>query len=99
MDETALLRLRGQLRGTLILPEESGYDEARAVWNASIDRRPAAIVRCANPSDVERAVEFADRYDLLVAVRSGGHSFAGKSTCDGGLVIDLSGMKRIEIDV
>src|SRR5688572_32656134 len=99
MDETALLRLRGQLRGTLILPEESGYDEARAVWNAAIDRRPAAIVRCASPTDVERAIELAHAHDLVVAVRGGGHSFAGKSTCDGGLVIDLSGMKRIDIDV
>jgi FAD/FMN-containing dehydrogenase len=99
MDETALLRLRGQLRGTLILPDDPAYDEARAVWNASIDRRPAAIVRCANRSDVERALELAHRHDLVVAVRGGGHSFAGKSTCDGGVVIDLSGMKRIDVDV
>jgi len=98
MDETALPRLRSNLHGSLILPGDTGYDEARAVWNASIDRRPAAVVRCADVGDVERALDFAHRHDLVVAVRGGGHSFAGKGTCDGGLVIDLATMKQVEVD-
>ncbi len=99
MEPTATARLRASLAGTLVLPGDAAYDEARGVWNASIDRRPAAVVRCAGVDDVARALEFARRHDLVVAVRGGGHSFAGKSTCEGGLVIDLSSMKRIEIDV
>lgn len=98
MSDTAIAQLRASLRGSVVLPDDEGYDDARAVWNAMIDRRPAAIVRCADADDVVRAVEFARNQDLLVAVRGGGHSFAGKATCDGGLVIDLSGMKRVEID-
>src|SRR5262245_51099753 len=98
MDSTATARFRSSLTGTLVLPGDDAYDEARSGWNASIDRRPAAIVRCAGAEDVARAIELAQRHDLAIAVRGGGHSFAGKSTCDGGLVIDLSPMKRIEID-
>jgi FAD/FMN-containing dehydrogenase len=99
MDSNATARLRSSLTGTLVLPGDDAYDEARSVWNASIDRRPAVVVRCAGADDVSRALEFAQRQDLVVAVRGGGHSFAGKSTCDGGLVIDLSPMKRVDIDV
>ena len=71
---------------------------ARRIWNAKFDRRPSLIVRCADQADVKRAVDFARAEDLLVAVRSGGHSWAGYSTCDGGLVIDLSGMKQFDVD-
>ena len=99
MTDVTTAQLRTELRGSLVLPDDAAYDEARAVWNASIDRRPAAIVRCAEATDVERALEYAHRHELAVAVRGGGHSFAGKSTCDGGLVIDLCGMKRIDLDV
>jgi hypothetical protein len=99
MDSTATARLRSSLTGTLVLPGDDAYDEARSVWNASIDRRPAVVVRCDGVDDVARALEFAQRHGLVVAVRGGGHSFAGKATCDGGLVIDLSPMKRIDIDV
>src|SRR6185503_17280007 len=94
----AFSRLRSALRGTIVLPEDQGYDDARAVWNAAIDRRPAAVVRCADPGDVTRAVVFARAQGLAVAVRGGGHGFAGKATCDGGLVIDCSPMRRIEVD-
>jgi hypothetical protein len=99
MDPTATARLRSSLTGTLVLPGDDAYDEARSVWNASIDRRPAVVVRCAGADDVARALDYAQRHDLALAVRGGGHSFAGKSTCDDGLVIDLSPMKRVEIDV
>ncbi|HJW69852.1 MAG TPA: FAD-binding protein [Candidatus Binatia bacterium] len=86
MTDLGFLRLRSHLRGTLVLPEDEGYDDARAVWNAAIDRRPAAVARCAHPTDVVRALEFAHAVSLPVAVRGGRHGFAGKATCDGGLV-------------
>jgi FAD/FMN-containing dehydrogenase len=94
----ALSRLRSELRGTLVLPADDGYESARAVWNAAIDRRPAGVVRCADPSDVVRAIEFARAQGLAVAVRGGGHGFAGKATCDGGLVVDCGPMKSVEVD-
>ena len=94
----ALARLRSMLRGNLVLPDDDGYDDARAVWNAAIDRRPAAIARCADARDVQQALEVARAQNLLVAVRGGGHSFAGKAVCDAGLVIDGSPMKRVDID-
>jgi len=85
-------------RGDVLQPGQPGYDEARALFNAMIDRRPALIVRCEDSVDVQRAIEFAQRHRLLLAVRSGGHNVAGKALCDGGVVIDLSRMKRIEVD-
>ena len=94
----ALDGLAVSLRGQLVRPDDAAYDEARAVWNAAIDRRPLAIVRCADAADIERAVEFARAHDLVVAVRGGGHSFAGKSTCDGGVVVDCSPMRGVEVD-
>jgi FAD/FMN-containing dehydrogenase len=86
------------LKGSLLTPDSPGYDEARAVWNAMIDRRPGLIVRCADTTDVVRAVRFARAHDLLVAVRGGGHNIAGNAVCDGGLVIDLSLMRSIRVD-
>jgi FAD/FMN-containing dehydrogenase len=96
--ESALARLASELHGTLVLPRDEGYDEARRVWNAAVDRRPAAIARCADTDDVVRSVAFARSHGLAIAVRGGGHSFAGKSTCEGGLVIDCASMKRVEVD-
>ena len=86
------------LKGSLLTPDSPGYDEARTVWNAMIDRRPGLIVRCADATDVARAVRFARSHDLLVAVRGGGHNIAGNAVCDGGLMIDLSLMRSIQID-
>ena len=86
------------LKGSLLTPDSPGYDEARTVWNAMIDRRPGLIVRCAEASDVARAVRFARSHDLLVAVRGGGHNIAGNAVCDGGLMIDLSPMRSIRVD-
>ncbi len=82
----------------MILPDDARYEKARRVWNHAIDLRPAVIARCADAEDVVRAIEFARSHDLLIAVRSGGHSFAGHGTCDDGMVVDLSPMKRLEID-
>ena len=98
ISEEVVEELKGKLRGQLILPGDETYDEARKVWNAMIDRRPALIVRCGGVSDVINAVNFARDNDLLVAVRGGGHSFAGNAVCDGGIVIDLSPMQGVWVD-
>ena len=86
------------LSGSLLTPDSPGFDEARAIWNAMIDRRPGLIVQCADANDVVRAVRFARVHDLLVAVRGGGHNIAGNAMCDGGLVIDLSPMRTVRVD-
>lgn len=86
------------LRGQLLNAGDAGYDEARNVWNAMIDRRPGLIVRCAGAADVIAAVNFARENHLLTAVRGGGHNIAGSAVCDGGLMIDLSAMKSVRVD-
>jgi FAD/FMN-containing dehydrogenase len=96
--DAAIARLREGLQGTLIRPADSGYESTRRVWNWAYDRRPGMIVRCAGTVDVVRAVDFARSHDLPVAIRSGGHSFAALSVCDGGMMIDLSGLKAIQVD-
>jgi FAD/FMN-containing dehydrogenase len=98
ISEAALSQFRAMLRGPLLLPGEPGYDAARTIHNATIDRRPAMIARCVSAADVIACVRFARERDLLVSVRGGGHSIAGKAVCDGGLMIDLSGMKGIRVD-
>jgi FAD/FMN-containing dehydrogenase len=90
--------LRAGFRGALLRPGEEGYDEARRIWNGAIDRRPALIARCAGADDVVQAVRFARERDLLVSVRGGGHAVAGHAVCDGGVMIDLSLMKAIQVD-
>jgi FAD/FMN-containing dehydrogenase len=96
-DET-IAAFKTTVRGALLRPGDDGYDEARTIWNAMIDRRPALIVRCAGVADVINAVNFARTHDLLVAVRGGGHNVAGNAVCDGGIMIDLSPMKGIHVD-
>jgi FAD/FMN-containing dehydrogenase len=98
LEKAALNDLARQMRGTLILPTHSEYEQARRVWNPMIDKRPAVIARCASAADVSRVITFARERELLLAVRGGGHSFPGHSTCDGGLVIDLSGLREVRID-
>jgi FAD/FMN-containing dehydrogenase len=84
--------------GELLVPDTPGYDEARRVFNAMIDRRPAFIARCANTADVVAAVDFARDRGLALAVRCGGHSVAGLGTCDDGVLLDLGGLKSILVD-
>ena len=93
-----LTAFRGRLRGVAALPGEDGYEAARTIWNAMIDRRPALVVRCIGAADVIEAVKLAREENLLVAVRAGGHNIAGAAVCDDGLLIDLSLMKSVRID-
>jgi len=84
--------------GQALLPGDAGYDSARRIWNASIDKHPGLIVRCSDAADVVRAVKFSRANNLLVAVKSGGHNVAGRALCDDGIVIDLSAMNRVSVD-
>ena len=97
MDST-LLGFKDVFRGDLIDPSHADYHSARVVWNGMVDRRPALIARCVDSEDVVSAIRFAREHDLVVAVRSGGHSVAGFSTCDDGLLIDLSRMRGARVD-
>jgi FAD/FMN-containing dehydrogenase len=85
-------------RGQLIGRDDADYDEARAVYNAMIDKRPALIARCADADDVAKVVAFARDHDLLLAIRGGGHNGAGLGTCEGGIVLDLGGLRDIQVD-
>lgn len=87
------------IKGDVLLPGDAGYDEARIVWNEMIDKRPAVIVRCINTSDVIQAVKFAGKNNLVVSIKGGGHNVAGNAVCDGGLMIEFSKMKEINVDV
>ena len=86
------------MRGDVLTPVDAGYEDARTIWNAMIDRRPALIARCTGVADMMTAVKFARDNDLPVAVRGGGHNIAGKAVSDGALMIDLSGMNSVRID-
>lgn len=99
LDAAALSDLRSRLWGEMILPSDPGYDTARAIWNGMIQRRPALIARCGDAGDVSRVIRFAGAHDLAFSVRSGGHNIAGTSLCDGGLVIDLSALKGVQVDL
>lgn len=94
----AIAMLRAALGGSVLLPGEAGYDTARTVWNATIDKRPGLVARCAGTSDVMQAMQFARQHDLLIAVRAGGHNIAGKAVADGALLIDLSHMRSVRVD-
>jgi hypothetical protein len=96
--EAEIARLGRALEGRLILPGEGGYDEARRLYNAMIDRRPALIVRCSGPADVVRGVAFARENDLPISIKGGGHNVAGNAVCDGGLMLDMSGLRRVRVD-
>lgn len=98
LSNDALDALKASARGQVLVPGAAGYDDARKIWNAMIDRRPAVILRCAGVADVRLAVNFARENGLVVAVRGGGHNIAGTGVCEGGMMIDLSPMKSVRVD-
>jgi FAD/FMN-containing dehydrogenase len=99
LDKADLQRFRGSFRGEVLQPGDASYDDARKVWNGMIDKHPALIARCKTESDVVTTIQFGSSHDLPVAVRGGGHNVAGFGTCEGGIVIDLSPMKGVQVDV
>lgn len=98
IDGEAYDAFESAVHGDVFTPESDGYDAARAVWNGMIDKRPAMVVNCRGVSDVINSVRFAREHDLVIAVRGGAHNVAGHGTSDGGVVIDLSGMKGVRVD-
>ena len=93
-----LEEFRRGIKGNVVDPKASTYDDARVIWNATIDRRPALIVKCEEAGDVLRCVQFARDNGLLVAVKSGGHHITGNAICDEGMVIDVSPMRSVNVD-
>jgi FAD binding domain/Berberine and berberine like len=98
VDKVTIEAFRRGFCGQVLLPEDTGYDSARRIWNASIDKHPGLIARCSEAADVVRAVKFSRANNLLVAVKSGGHNVAGRALCDDGIVIDLSATNRVSVD-
>jgi hypothetical protein len=89
---------KSTFRGKIFEPSDAGYDKARQIWNASIDKRPRLIARCSGVADVVAAIDYGRANDLLTAIRGGGHNVGGRALCDDGLVIDLSGMRAVHVD-
>lgn len=98
LDNQTLDDLRARVRGQIVMPNDSNYDEVRKIWNAMINRRPGLIVRCGGTADVLQVVRFARQHQLLTSVRGGGHNIAGKSLQDGALLIDLGAMRTVRVD-
>jgi FAD/FMN-containing dehydrogenase len=96
--QPALDDFRSTLRGDVLLPHDPDYDATRRIFNAMIDRRPAMITCCASAADVVACIAFARAEALEISVRGGGHNVSGKAVCDGGLMIDLAGMKGCRVD-
>ena len=90
--------LQGLIKGNVLVPDDSGYEEARQIWNAMIDRRPAVIVQCAQADDVAPVIRFARKKGLELSIRGGGHNIAGNALCDNGITIDFSRMKNVRVD-
>lgn len=99
VDQAAIEVFKQAMRGEVLQPGEAGYDEARSLWNAMIDKRPALIACCTSSDDVIAAVNFGRDNDLLISVRGGGHNVAGNAVCDDGLMIDLSRMNAVALDL
>jgi FAD/FMN-containing dehydrogenase len=98
IENEVVAELRSKLRGEVLLARDPGFDAARTIWNAMIDRKPALIVRCAGVADVMRSSAFARSHELAVSVRGGGHNIAGSAVCDDGLMIDLSAMRSVRVN-
>ena len=90
--------LRGTIKGSVFVPDDPGYEEARQVWNAMIDRRPAVIVQCVRADDVPPVIRFARKNGLELSIRGAGHNIAGNALCDNGVTIDFSRMKNVRVD-
>lgn len=99
LEQGTINTLKGQFSGPVLAPSDAGYNEARQIWNAMIDRKPALIAQCHSTEDVIAAVNFGRDQGMLISVKGGGHNIAGNAVCDNGLMIDLSPMKNIKIDV
>src|SRR3989442_16033543 len=95
VDKEAIKQLKSKVRGEVLLPSDPGYDEARTIWNAMIDRRPGVIVRCAGAQDVVQAVRSGRQHGLTLAVGGGGDDIAGDAGCEGGVVVDLTPVKSL----
>jgi FAD/FMN-containing dehydrogenase len=95
--ETAEI-LKSNIKGQIVLPSDSSYDEVREIWNAMIERRPALIIRCAEANDVPPAISFARENALELSIRGGGHNIAGHALCDNGVMIDFSTMRSVRVD-
>src|SRR5688572_21802959 len=98
VDRSLIDALRSQLRGPLLVPGEPGYEDARSIWNAMIDRRPAAIARCLGVADVVAGVKFAAEHGITLSIKGGGHNISGLAVCDGGLMLDMSLMRGVFVD-
>lgn len=98
IDATAISNLKARLRGPLLLPADAGYDESRSLWNAMIDRRPAAVVRCLGAADIVTSVQFAREQKVALTIKGGGHNIAGLAASDGGLMLDMSSMRGVWVD-
>ena len=96
--ESDISSLRAQFGGAVLTAADADYEEARHVWNGVIDRRPAVIARCASATDVAAAIQFGRQRGLRLSVRGGGHNYGGSAVCDDGLMIDLSGLKQVQVD-
>jgi len=98
LPDATIKDFKGKFGGDVLLPGGAGYDEARQIWNAMIDRKPALIARCKSAADVVRAVEFGRTNKLVISIKGGGHNIAGNAVCDDGIMIDMSLMKRVDVD-
>src|SRR5438132_8282153 len=94
----AIARIKGTIKGRVLAPDDPNYDQARQIWNAMIDRRPAVIVQPADAADVGPAIQFARANALEISVRGAGHNIAGNAVCNGGMMIDFSNMRNVRVD-
>src|SRR4029453_2952679 len=98
LQEDTIRKFKESLRGELIRSEDAGYDDARSIWNAMIDRRPALIARCLGVTDVVTCVNFARAHGLILSIKGGGHNISGLAVCEGGLMLDMSRMRGVWVD-
>jgi FAD/FMN-containing dehydrogenase len=97
-DKSAVKEFKAGLQGDLLLPEDPGYDEARSIWNAMIDRRPALIARCLGVMDVVACINFAREKGITLSIKGGGHNISGLAVCEEGLMIDMSLMRGVWVN-